>query len=71
MDPNLVHWAKLPPSPDTPTYEEALEDVQRAVGHRPPSYLNGLLVEETDPRRDLALHPLERERVVVLIGEEL
>jgi hypothetical protein len=71
MDPNLVHWAKLPPSPDTPTYEEALQDIQRAVGHRPPSYVNGVLVEERDLRHDSTVHPLERERVEMLIGEAM
>ena len=71
MDPNLVHWAKLPPSPDTPTYEEALQDVQRAVGNRPPSYVNGVLVQEADLRYDSMVHPLERDRVEMLFGEML
>lgn len=56
MDPNLVHWAKLPPSPDTPTYEEALKDIQNAVSttSRPPSYVlvNGVLVRDEDEERD-------------------
>ena len=69
MDPNLVHWAKLPPSPDTPTYEEALREVQQDVGNRPPSYVNGVLVQETDVRHDSDVHPLERERVERLFGE--
>lgn len=75
MDPNLVHWARLPPSPDTPTYEEAVQDIQTAVGHRPPSYVNGVLVEDTAVeeerglRHDSTVHPLERERVGVLFGE--
>jgi len=41
MNPSLVHWQKqetLPPSPLTPTYDEAMSEVQRAVGYRPPSY---------------------------------
>ena len=78
MDPNLVHWAKLPPSPDTPTYEEALRDIQNTPGRRPPSYVlvNGVLVEtetegqtQRDLRHDSTVHPLERERVGVLFGE--
>ena len=78
MDPNLVHWAKLPPSPDTPTYEEALRDIQNTPGRRPPSYVlvNGVLVDtetegqtERDLRHDSTVHPLERERVGVLFGE--
>ena len=78
MDPNLVHWAKLPPSPDTPTYEEVLRDIQTTLGRRPPSYVmvNGVLVEaetegqtERDLRHDSTVHPLERERVGVLFGE--
>jgi hypothetical protein len=84
MDPNLVHWAKLPPSPDTPTYEEAVRDIQSAVEirPRPPSYgvVDGVLVREEDERemdgqrnRDLrhdsTVHPLERERVHMLFGE--
>lgn len=71
MDPNLVHWAKLPPSPDTPTYEAALQDIQTAVGHPPPSYVNGVLVEGRDLRHDSTVHPLERERVGVLFGEAI
>jgi hypothetical protein len=77
MNPNLVHWRKVPPSPMTPTYAEAMNDVQREVGYRPPSYLisegGATQIIETQ-RRDVDnalrnMHPLERERITGLTGE--
>lgn len=74
MNPNLVHWQKVPPSPLTPTYDEAMADVRRAVGYRPPSYIeseNGTpyVVEHGKAHFEPALrdiHPLERERIAHL-----
>ena len=44
MNPNLVHWKRSsqPPSPLTPTYDEAVRDVCAALGreYRPPSYIS-------------------------------
>jgi hypothetical protein len=82
MNPSLVHWQKqetLPPSPLTPTYDEAMSEVQKAVGYRPPSYASdGDVVDQIavcgSPTGGVGLvqmddvHPLERERVRELIG---
>ena len=62
MNPTLVHWQKssLPPSPLTPTYDQALVEVHEALGreYRPPSYMS-------DPGRD---GRVEHEAVTGLAG---
>jgi hypothetical protein len=79
INPSLLHWREVErkdPTPNTPTYEEAMKQVQQTVlgGYRPPSYLsvNGEPQDHGDsPRRrdgldSVALgdvHPLERERM--------
>ena len=54
MNPSLVHWKKasLPPSPLTPTYDEALEEVHEVLDreYRPPSYMS-------DPGRNGQVEP--------------
>ena len=78
MNPEFVHWKQVPPSPLTPTYDEAIAGVQRSMGYRPPSYLtdSGVTeVIETQGRDvDAALeniHPLERERMRSLAADAL
>jgi len=72
MNPELVFWHEQTPSPTTPTYEEAVNDVQAAVGYQPPLYISpkrerGALEGE----RVSNVHPLERERLVGLMGNTM
>ncbi|KIX06443.1 uncharacterized protein Z518_04419 [Rhinocladiella mackenziei CBS 650.93] len=78
INPDLVHWKHVPPSPLTPTYEEAVSQVQQTMGYRPPSYLSesGVteVVESQTRDVDAALeniHPLERERMRTLAADAL
>lgn len=72
MNPEMVFWHKPDPSPTTPTYEDAMNDIQTAVGYQPPQY--------TSPNRERSarhgqsvgnIHPLERERLVGLMGNTM
>ncbi|KAK5063177.1 hypothetical protein LTR84_005254 [Exophiala bonariae] len=81
MNPDLVHWKHVPPSPLTPTYDEALSGVPvtlTAAAYRPPSYLSesGMtqVLESQGREVDAALdniHPLERERMRNLAADAL
>ncbi|OAP57579.1 hypothetical protein AYL99_08317 [Fonsecaea erecta] len=80
LNPDLVHWkeVQVPPTPLTPTYEEALNSVHQTVGYRPPSYLSESGTIATMENRasvvDAALeniHPLERERMRTLTAAAL
>ncbi|EXJ92570.1 hypothetical protein A1O3_01122 [Capronia epimyces CBS 606.96] len=78
MNPDFVHLKHVPPSPLTPTYEEAVSQVRRAMGYRPPSYISESGVTELMEARsrdvDAALdniHPLERERMRTLAADAL
>jgi len=78
MNPDFVHWKQVPPSPLTPTYDEATTGVQRTMGYRPPSYLtdSGVtdVIEAQSRDVDAALesiHPLERERMRTLAADAL
>jgi hypothetical protein len=73
INPDLVHWKEVQtrePSPLTPTYDEAVNQVHQSMGYRPPSYLSesgATEVIETQ-RRDVDaalenIHPLERARM--------
>lgn len=69
MNPDYIHWRQVPPSPLTPSYDEAVSDVQPSAGYRPPSYLSegvSEMVQSQSRDVDAALrhiHPLERERM--------
>ncbi|EXJ85502.1 hypothetical protein A1O1_05866 [Capronia coronata CBS 617.96] len=78
LNPDFVHLKHVPPSPLTPTYDEAVIQVQRAMGYRPPSYISESGVTEFIETRtkdvDAALeniHPLERERMRTFAAEAL
>ena len=81
INPDLVHWKEVQtksPSPDTPTYDEALHQVHQTMGYRPPSYLSeggsSEVVERQGDDLDAALeniHPLERERLRTLAADAL
>ncbi|KAL2405828.1 hypothetical protein ABEF95_000356 [Exophiala dermatitidis] len=78
MNPDFVHMKHVPPSPLTPTYDQAMEQVQRNLGYRPPSYNSesGMteVIEAQTKDVDAALesiHPLERERMRTLAAEAL
>lgn len=78
MNPDYVHLKHVPPSPLTPTYDEAMIQVSRAMGHRPPSYISesGVtdLIEAQTRDVDAALeniHPLERDRMRTLAADAL
>ncbi|KIY01501.1 uncharacterized protein Z520_03053 [Fonsecaea multimorphosa CBS 102226] len=80
LNPDLVHWkeVQIPPTPLTPTYEEALNQVHQTVGYRPPSYLSesGTTVALENRARDVDaalenIHPLERERMRTLTAAAL
>ncbi|KAK4929976.1 hypothetical protein LTR66_016131 [Elasticomyces elasticus] len=75
LNPNhLQHFAD--PSPVTPTYEEAMKDARNAVGYRSgtteqaPTYASPRreASQIVDGVRTSRIHPLERERVVGLVG---
>ncbi|RVX70105.1 hypothetical protein B0A52_06277 [Exophiala mesophila] len=70
MNPDYIHWRHVPPSPLTPSYNEAVGDVHPSAEYRPPSYLSeggvSEMVESQSRDVDAALHhihPLERERI--------
>ncbi|OQV03910.1 hypothetical protein CLAIMM_08884 isoform 2 [Cladophialophora immunda] len=80
LNPDLVHWkeVQVPPTPLTPTYEEALNEVHQTVGYRPPSYLSesGTTAAMENRARDVdtaleSIHPLERERMRTLTAAAL
>lgn len=78
MNPDFVHWKHVPPSPLTPTYDEALSDVQATTEYRPPSYLSesGMTQVLESRNRDVEaalgnIHPLERERMRNLAADAL
>ncbi|KAL2395476.1 hypothetical protein ABEF95_006597 [Exophiala dermatitidis] len=78
MNPDFVHVKHIPLSPLTPTYDQAMEQIQRNLGYRPPSYdsENGMteVIEAQTRDVDAALegiHPLERERMRTLAAEAL
>lgn len=81
INPDYVHWREVPnkpPSPLTPTYDEAMRQVHQTMGYRPPSYLSeaGSNAAEENPRRTTTstfenIHPLERERMRNLAAEAL
>jgi hypothetical protein len=78
MNPDYLHVKHVVPSPVTPTYEEAMSEVQQEVGYRPPSYLSESGATEVIERqtRDVDdalsnIHPLERERMRTLTAEAL
>ncbi|OAG39576.1 hypothetical protein AYO21_06220 [Fonsecaea monophora] len=80
LNPDLVHWkeVQVPPTPLTPTYEEALNQVHQSVGYRPPSYLSdsGMTAAMENRARDVDaalenIHPLERDRMRTLAAAAL
>lgn len=80
INPNFVYTKQVDvvPSPLTPTYDEAMTQVQHSVGYRPPSYLSDGGASEViaSQRRDVDaalenIHPLERERMRTLAAEAL
>ncbi|KIW15484.1 hypothetical protein PV08_05530 [Exophiala spinifera] len=80
INPNFVYTKQVEvvPSPLTPTYDEAMSQVQHSVGYRPPSYLSDSGASEViaSQRRDVDaalenIHPLERERMRTLAAEAL
>jgi hypothetical protein len=81
INPDLVHWKEVQtnsPSPLTPTYDEAVNNIHRTMGYRPPSYISESGVTEIveTQRRDVNaalehIHPLERERMRNLTAEVL
>ncbi|OCT44109.1 hypothetical protein CLCR_00734 [Cladophialophora carrionii] len=81
INPDLVHWKEIQtktPSPLTPTYDEAVNQIHRTMGYRPPSYISESGVTEVieTQRRDVDaalvnIHPLERERMRNLAAEAL
>lgn len=72
MNPELVFWHKQNPSPTTPTYDEAMNDVQTAVGYQPPVYTSPLRVRTgQEGERTSNIHPLERERLCGLMGNTM
>ncbi|KAK6366961.1 hypothetical protein LTS17_010512 [Exophiala oligosperma] len=80
INPNFVYTKQVEvvPSPLTPTYDEAMSQVQHSVGYRPPSYLSDGGASEViaSRRRDVDaalenIHPLERERMRTLAAEAL
>ena len=72
INPNLVHWKevqKREPSPLTPTYDEAVNQIHQTMGYRPPSYLSE--GGATDVVTLENVHPLERERLRALAADAL
>lgn len=69
----MLFWHKQNPSPATPTYEQALNDVQTAVASLPPQYASpkrqGPTVEVGQRVSDI--HPLERGRLAGLLGNTM
>jgi len=72
MNPELVFWHHSTPSPITPTYEEAVNDVQAAVGYQPPHYISPKRERPgQEGQRVSNVHPLERERLVGLMSNTM
>ncbi|KEF58138.1 uncharacterized protein A1O9_06062 [Exophiala aquamarina CBS 119918] len=78
MNPDFVHWKHVPPSPLTPTYDEALNHVLPTTTYRPPSYLSesGMTQVLENQSRDVDaalehIHPLERERMRNMAADAL
>ncbi len=78
INPDFVHLKHTPPSPSTPTYEEAMGQVHSTLGYRPPSYISegGMTEVIANQARDIDealenIHPLERERMRVLAANAL
>lgn len=72
MNPELVFWHKQNPSPTTPTYDEAMDQAQAAVGYQPPIYTSPLRVRNGQQSERISnIHPLERERMVGLMGNTM
>jgi len=74
MNPEMVFWHKRNPSPTTPTYDDAMRDVQSAVGFQPPQYASPQRerpVREANEQHVSNIHPLERERFAGLIGSTM
>lgn len=73
IQPEMLFWQKHNPSPATPTYEEALNDVQTAVGYQPPQYVSPKRERQALEigQRVSDIHPLERERLVGLLGNTM
>lgn len=66
MNPELMYWKKMSPSPTTPTYEEAMRNAHVAVGLQPPMYVSprkGIDMISGARQRDSNVHPLERQRL--------
>ena len=70
MNPEMLYWHKREPSPTTPTYDEAMNEAQSAVGYQPPTYASPQR-ERTGVPRASQVHPLERERLNGLIGNTI
>jgi len=72
MNPEMVFWQKQTPSPTTPTYDEAMEDAQTAVGYQPPQYHSPERVRQArNGESAVNIHPLERERLAGLMGNTM
>lgn len=73
MRPELLFWHKQNPSPTTPTYEEALNDVHTAVGYLPPQYVSPKRQRTVvdGGQRVSDIHPLERGRLAGLLGNTM
>jgi len=78
MNPDFVYFKHVPPSPLTPTYDEALNTVLPTTTYRPPSYLSesGMTQVLENQRRDVDaaldhIHPLERERMRNMAADAL
>ncbi|KAK5950550.1 hypothetical protein OHC33_008493 [Knufia fluminis] len=72
MNPEMVFWHKQNPSPTTPTYEEAMKEVQTAVGYQPPQYISPRRERQTRDGESVSnIHPLERERLGGLMGNTM
>ncbi|KAK5457248.1 hypothetical protein LTS15_005029 [Exophiala xenobiotica] len=78
INPDFVYAKQVAPSPVTPTYDEAMTEIQHTVGYRPPSYLSESGASEivASQARDVDaalenIHPLERERMRILAADAL
>lgn len=72
LNPEMVFWHKQNPSPTTPTYEQALKDVQTAVGYQPPEYVSPKRERQHQAGvRVSNIHPLERDRLFGLMGNTM
>lgn len=73
ISPDMLFWHKQNPSPTTPTYEEALDEVHTAVGYQPPQYLSPKRQRPNAQaeQRISDIHPLERSRLAGLLGNTM